>query len=187
MPGIEDTFYDFSKSCMLYGLIAFNYLSWAWDYGFELTRKSVRGAIHAHYNKEWIFTSRNSIPWVVFENSNKFPMRYNPTDHVFLFLTDDKPNQSFGDVVTAELKYNEQAYDASSLFHNVKWYSGSELTSPSLYEISLVYCLENNLLFTKEEFDKGVLKILTADGKTITQDLNSPKSLLNFDKWEVAA
>ena len=185
---IEDTFYSYatylSNSFRVWTLIALNYSTWAWETGYEFTRKSVKGILDAHTSKEWVFLSRNTAPWSTTTLSDNYPMIYNPSENLFSFNTCDivASKGSFGDVVTAELKQDDIIYDLSSFFHKVKWYTSSN-AAPSLYEMSLVYCLSNNLIYTKEKLEKFSLNVLTADGKNIKQPLT--KCYDEFNGWNL--
>ena len=174
-----------------YSLISWNWLSWAFMSGMEFTHKTAMGAIDAHRDDVWIFRERNENPWSVKEDVivngrvNFVNLAYWHPSEASLYFTgsDVKNSHNFGSVVSAELYNSDKSlhYDLSSFFHNFYWQG--ESISPSLYEVVLLYCLTNNLFFSKAQLAVFTLEVLTADSQTVRLRLDSSNALVNFEDW----
>jgi len=148
--------------------------------------RSVKGAMDAHKESVWLFTARNSVPWVTHGNGYQnidYPIVYYPeTKRMCMSQHNTSESESFGDVVLASMS-NKDGYinvEMSSTFHGISW-SSSE--SPSLYEVALIHCLSHGLVFTEKEMDKFSLDILTADSASVRVRLNSLAAKAPFSGW----
>jgi hypothetical protein len=183
MPSIEDTLDSIWSSVLTFGdglyrtglvysLVLVNWASWVWETGYHFTRKSLVGAINAHKDQEFIFLERNSCPWQRHRQEEElgvlriqYPMIYdvNSSHYSFPLTASEEDASPFSDVVTAELVNSDETicFDLSSFFHNVTCDVGS---APSLFEVVLTYCLQDDLLFTLEKLRGLRLKVFTVDG-----------------------
>ena len=93
-------------------------------------------------------------------------------------------SKSFSDVVLAEMvnTVNTITIDLSSTFHNIRWH-GNNVVNPSLYEVVIIHCLANNLIFTDEQLSSFTLRILTAESNDVTIELCSSQSRAPFTTW----
>ena len=178
------------RNGLIYSLIAYNWLTWAWETGYSLTHKTVRAAINAHRGQEFVFLARNSCPWQRYTQEEElgvlriqYPMVYNVNDCHYEFPTSGESILSFSSVVTTDLVNSDEtiSFDLSSFFHNVTWDSGA--SAPSLFEIVLTYCLENDLLFTLDKLRAFRLKVFTADGDEHVVPLDSDLAQSDFVSW----
>jgi hypothetical protein len=174
-----------------YSLIGWHWLTAFYAMGTEFTRKTVRGILDAHSTKHWIFRERNECPWPINKGDDENPVVQFTTlatwvpSHSRLYFKEGgtHTNHSFHDVVLAELYNRDKSlqYDMSSFFHEFSWRSVE--MSPSLYEVVLLYCLTNKLFFSKLQLSGFTLEVLTAEGETIYQRLDSTRSYSSFDGW----
>jgi len=174
------------------GLILWNWLSTITSALWKLSAKSFTGALNAHKSPVWVFIQRNTVPWVLLEgdvnlaNTNNFPLTFYPDTQDICFANDGELiNKSFGDVVLVEMTnaVNNLKIELSSTFHNIKW-KGNEVVNPSLYEIALIHCLANNLLFTEAQMCEFTLNILTTDAQDIVVPLSGFLSRSPFMSWD---
>jgi hypothetical protein len=190
------------QKCFLLSCLAWNWISYNYSVGSSLLKKTFKGATDAHKASVWVFTSRNATPWRLLEgdanlvNMNSFPLTYYPESQEIYFFeepsstgedapTDSKRiSKSFSDVVIAEMEntVNTITIDLSSTFHNIRW-NGNNTVNPSLYEIVIIHCLSNNLVFTDEQLSSFTLKVLTAESKDVTVELRSSQSRAPFVGW----
>lgn len=173
------------NSFMIWSLITLNAVSKGWDAGYAFTMKSVQGIMDAHSKKVWVFTERNSVPWPLLENdykeSDKYPLVYFPETYKLSGGT-DSGLFSFNDVVTAELKgRGGSTFDLTTTFYNLRW---TAEYNPSLYEVAILHCLENKLLFIISDLQKYTLEVMTADAKTLVVSFDSLFTLVPFTSWE---
>lgn len=177
-----------------YSLISWHWITWAWATTADFTLRTVRGIRDAHTPEHWIFRERNECPWPIKEGEDENPVvqftnvaTWVPARNRLYFregITARQTNHSFNDVVTAELYNSDKSlqYDMSSFFHEFSWKSSGP--APSLYEVTILFCLSYNLFFSKSQLDGFTLEVLTADGDTIIQRFDSTRSLVNFDSWD---
>jgi len=186
--------------CFLLSCLAWNWFSSNYSAASSLLKKTFKGATDAHRASVWVFTSRNATPWRLLEgdanlvNMNSFPLTYYPeSQEIYFFQSSDvqddsadskRVSKSFSDVVIAEMEntVNTITIDLSSTFHNIRW-NGNDSVNPSLYEIVIIHCLSNNLVFTDEQLSSFTLKVLTAESKDVTVELCSSQSRAPFGGW----
>ena len=119
----------------------------------EVTARSVKGALDAHKKSVWLFTARNSVPWVNLGDEFRgaiYPITYYPeTKRMCMSGFSTTESESFGDVVLANMsnEYSGVNIEMSSTFHGISWTSSGE--SPSLYEVALIHCLSQGIVFTE--------------------------------------
>lgn len=187
---VLDTVY---RNGLIYSLIAYNWLTWAWETGYALTHKTVRAAINAHRGQEFVFLARNSCPWQRHTQEDElgvlriqYPLVYNVNDCHFEFPVGQEGTNSFSSVVTAELVNSDETiqFDMSGFFHAVTWDS---IGAPSLFEVVLTYCLENDLLFTLDKLRGFRLKVFTSDGEDVVVPLDSNLAQDDFVRWTAGA
>lgn len=179
------------RTGLVYGLVAYHWITWAWETGLALTQKTVRGAINAHRNQEFVFLARNSCPWQRYTQEEElgvlriqYPLVYNVNNcHFESPLGNSDDVNSFSSVVTAELVNTDEtiSFDLSGFFHYVSWDSGD--VTPSLFEVVLTYCLENDLLFTLDKLRAFRLKVFTSDGEDRVIPLDSNLAQEDFYRW----
>ena len=184
---VLDTLY---RSSVVYGLVGYHWLTWAWDIGCSFTYTTVCGAINAHRDKEYIFLSRNSCPWQRYVQHDElnmirtqYPLIYTANDCHFEYPSSkNTATNTFSSVVTAEILNNDETilFDLSGFFHKVTWNSGG---APSLFEVVLMYCLENSLIFSLDRLHKFTLKVFTTDGENHSISLESELANNEFVKW----
>lgn len=182
------------RTGLVYGLVAYHWITWAWETGYAFTHKTVRGAVNAHRGQEFVFLARNSCPWQRHVQEEElgvlriqYPLVYNVNDCHFEFPLGEEELCSFASVVTAELVNSDETitFDLSSFFHNVSWDSGN--SAPSLFEVVLTYCLENDLLFTLDKLRAFRLKVFTSDGEHHVVGLDSDVAQNDFLQWREEA
>ena len=149
--------------------------------------RSVKGALDAHKESVWLFTARNSVPWVTHGNEYRsidYPIIYYPEKkRMYMSPHNSSESKSFGDVVLASMS-NSDGYiniEISSTFHGISWISRE---SPSLYEVALIHCLSHGLVFTEKEMGRFSLDILTADSASVSVRLDSSEAKAPFIGWE---
>jgi hypothetical protein len=198
---MDRTIEDFSSwlqvKCITYSLVSWHWITHLWSVVQGYTATTVRGIRNAHIPDQWIFRERNECPWVIKEGLDEFQnllftnvATWSPCRSRLYFRevsTEFLTNHSFNDVVVAEIYTPDKSlqYDMSSFFHEFSWRSAS--LSPSLYEIVLLFCLTNNLLFSKSQLEEFTLEVMTADGETLQQRLDSPLAMDNFLSWDMYA
>lgn len=176
-----------------YSLVSWHWITFLWATGADFTWKTVRGVRDAHTPESWYFRARNECPWPMKEN--QIPITFSteamwtPRLHRMYFREnyqsgDINTTHSFSDLVTAELYNSDKSlvYDMSSFFHTFSW--RSVRAAPSLYEIILLYCLSHNLMFRKSQLEEFTLEVMTADGETIKQRMDSTRALTFFNDWD---
>jgi len=211
-------FDNISRSLITNGLIAFNAITTAWDFGYKYSVTTVKGIIDSHTSSIWVFRQRNNMPWVVKSGwmqpdkiRNGISMEYYPSENKFI-VESGFVKKRFDDIVTVELLRIEDAgivYDMSAFFHELFWTSkgyasasasassssssapappapslnGSvpDSSSPSIYEMALVYTLTQNAVVRLEDYTVRVNTI----SETILISLNSEKARLPFTDWNV--
>jgi hypothetical protein len=174
-----------------YSLITWHWITWAFELSVGLTNVTVRGIRNAHTPEIWLFRERNECPWRIHRGQDEHPSleftnvaTWIPSHQRLYFRQNDsQTNQSFNDVVTAELYNTDKRlqYDLSSFFHTFSWRSAS--AAPSLYEVVLLYCLSQNLFFSKAQLEGFTLEIMTAEGDTILATLSSAHTRIDFEGW----
>ena len=174
-------------------LIAVHWITKYLQNGSEWINKSVTAVKDAHKAPIWIFAERNTIPWIKgnqcnqdnISMNNSYPMTYYPETNKLILnsRTNESDKGTFGDVVTAELVNSDRilCFDMSSFFHEITW-NGAKNMAPSLYEVVLLYCLNRNMVFTKDSMKGLVLEVLTAEGKELQINICNSKD--NFAGWE---
>lgn len=189
LAGVMDILDTVYRNGLIYSLIAYNWLTWAWETGYGLTHKTVRAAINAHRGQEFVFLARNSCPWQRHTQEDElgvlriqYPLVYNVNDCHFEFPVGQEGTESFSTVVTAELVNSDETiqFDMSGFFHAVTWDS---VGAPSLFEVVLTYCLENDLLFTLDKLRGFRLKVFTSDGEDVVVPLDSDLAQNDFAGW----
>jgi hypothetical protein len=183
------------QKCFLLSCLTWNWISYNYSVASSLLKKTFKGATDAHKASVWVFTSRNATPWRLLEgdanlvNMNSFPLTYYPESQEIYFFEDaatdsKRVSKSFSDVVLAEMEntVNTITIDLSSTFHNIRW-NGNDAVNPSLYEIVIIHCLSNNLVFTDEQLSSFTLKVLTAESKDVSVELCSSQSRAPFVGW----
>ena len=180
---------------VLITLIASNFVSKTFNALYEYSSTSLKGAIDAHKETVWVFTSRNSIPWVTLSEEysydnlrevNKYPIVYYPKKkHMYINPGNTFETKSFGDVVLANMTNAEGTVniEMSSTFHNIYWTSSGD--SPSLYEVALIHCLSHKVVFTEKEMAEFTLEILTADANTVNISMQNAKEV--FSGWDISS
>ena len=168
---------------LTWSLVLYNWVSVKLENGMDWTAKSVKGIMDAHTPSTWVFTQRNTIPWIVKEYALEYPLTYDPSLMVFTSIGPTTVSNKFTDVVTAELCNSDGSlkFDMSSFFHNVSW-TGSQ--APTLYEVVLVYCLSNKLVYSADTLKAFSLNIFKADSNTVRILLSSPLMKCSFSGWE---
>ena len=172
--------------------VAVHWITMYFEIILNLIQKSLIGLLDAHRPSTWLFAQRNTVPWskkMSAEVKNySYPIVYYPETNSFTLngRGADGVKGKFGDVVTVELVNSDRilSFDMSSFFHEVSWVGGRNL-APSLYEITLVYFLNKNMVFTTESMKGFSLEVLTADGMEYKVALSSNASLENFKGWEI--
>ena len=150
--------------------------------------RSVKGAMDAHKEPVWLFTARNSLPWVTYGDEYKgihYPIIYYPEKkRMFMSPNYSTESESFGDVVLANMSNEDSGLniEMSSTFHGISWSSSSE--SPSLYEVALIHCLTHHIIFTEKEMGEFTLEILTADSSSVRVPLDSSLAKVSFCGWD---
>jgi len=188
---LDDTKAILMKQATIAALVAWNWLSTTSSALWKLSQKSFIGALNAHKNSVWVFMQRNTVPWVLLEgdanlaNTNNFPLTFYPDSQEIHFSYEGEVvNKSFGDVVLVEMtnSVNSLKVEMSSTFHNIKW-KGNNTINPSLYEVALIHCLTNNILFTEKQMSEFTLNIVTTDAQDISVALNDHISRCSFISW----
>ena len=170
-------------------LIAYHWITLYIEIVLKWVKKSVRGIMNAHVEKTWIFSERNSVPWVGSDSTvlHSCPMKYLPSTKKFVLSTKvgEIVKHKFDDVVTGELLTSDGIlwFDMSSFFHELSWESVKN-QSPSLYEIVLVYFLSKDMVFAKDAMKGFNLQVLTAEGKEISVSVSSNDGMANFSGWD---
>lgn len=191
MPSLDNTLDDITRliwsKFLLCVLSTTNFVSDVYNKVSEVVARSVKGVMDAHKESVWLFTARNSVPWVTHGNGYQnidYPIVYYPeTKRMCISQHNTSESKSFGDVVLASMS-NKDGYinvEMSSTFHRISWTSSE---SPSLYEVALIHCLSHGLVFTEKEMDKFSLDILTADSASVRVRLNSSAAKAPFSGWE---
>ena len=150
--------------------------------------RSVKGAMDAHKEAVWLFTARNSVPWITYGDEYKgihYPIIYYPEKkRMFMSPNYSTESESFGDVVLANMSNEDSGLniEMSSTFHGISWSSSSEC--PSLYEVALIHCLTHDIIFTEKEMGEFTLEILTADSASVRVRLDSSLAKLSFCGWD---
>jgi len=171
---------------LLFTLVTTNFVSNVFNKLYEYSSISLQAALNAHKEEVWLFTARNTLPWVSFleeHRENKYPIIYYPRmKHMIINPGDTSKTKSFDDVVLANMSNADGSINVemSSTFHNISWTSSGE--SPSLYEIALIHCLSHKLIFTEKEMAEFTLEILTADANTVSISMQDAKD--GFSGWE---
>jgi hypothetical protein len=180
------------NKAVLITLIATNFISKSFNSVYDYSSISLQGAMDAHKEKVWVFTSRNSIPWVTLSEEysydnlrevNKYPIVYYPQKkHMYINPGNTFETKTFGDVVLANMSKPDGTVkiEMSSTFHNIYWTSSGD--SPSLYEVALIHCLSHKLVFTEKEMVEFTLEFLTADANTVNISMQNAKEV--FSGWE---
>lgn len=176
-----------------YSLVSWHWITLLWEAGAHFTWKTVRGIRNAHTPEIWLFRERNECPWRIYRGQDENPSveftnvaTWIPSHQRLYFRqpgTAQQTNQSFNDVVTAELYNTDKSlqYDLSSFFHTFSWRTSG--AAPSLYEVVLLYSLSHNLFFSKTQLEGFTLEILTAEGDTILAKLSSAHTRIDFESW----
>lgn len=196
---IESIVNSIYRAGLVYSLVAYYWITWACETGYILTHKTVRGAINAHRGQEFVFLARNSCPWQRYVQDEElgilriqYPLVYNVNNCHFEFPMNNEGRQSFSTVVTADLVNSDEtiSFGLSSFFHELSWDACDARDacdaceySPSLFEIVLTYCLENDLLFTLDKISGFRLKVFTNDGEDHIIPLDSDFALSGFEGW----
>ena len=191
MPSLDKTLDDFTRflwnNLLLCVLSTTHFVSDVYNKVASVVARSVKGAMDAHKESVWLFTARNSVPWVTHGNGYRnidYPIVYYPEKkRMCMSQHNTSESESFGDVVLASMS-NKDGYinvEMSSTFHGISWTSSE---SPSLYEVALIHCLSHGLVFTEKEMDKFSLDILTADSASVRVRLNSSAAKAPFSGWE---
>ena len=193
---IESIVNSIYRAGLVYGLVAYYWITWACETGYILTHKTVRGAINAHRGQEFVFLARNSCPWQRYVQDEElgilriqYPLVYNVNDCHFEFPMNNEGRRSFSTVVTVDLVNSDEtiSFVLSSFFHELSWDACDDCDageySPSLFEIVLTYCLENDLLFTLDKISGFRLKVFTNDGEDHIIPLDSDFALSGFEGW----
>jgi hypothetical protein len=191
MPSLDNTLDDFTRllwnKLLLCVLSTTHFVSDVYNKVAEVAARSVKGAMDAHKESVWLFTARNSVPWVTHGNEYRsidYPIIYYPeTKRMCMSPHNSSESKSFGDVVLASMS-NSDGYinvEMSSTFHGISWTSSE---SPSLYEVALIHCLSHGLVFTEKEIGEFSLDILTADSASVSVRLNSSEAKAPFSGWE---
>ena len=199
------------RASLVYGLVAYYWITWACETGYIITHKTVCGAINAHRGQEFVFLARNSCPWQRHIQDEElgvlriqYPLVYNVNNCHFEFPMPPMPpmppmnpmnnegSRSFSTVVTVELVNYDKSinFDLSSFFHELSWDAcdagdagDAGEYSPSLFEVVLTYFLENDLLFTLDKISGFRLMVFTNDGEHHIVPLNSDFAMSNFEGW----
>jgi hypothetical protein len=190
MSSLDNTLDDFTRllwsNLLLCLLSTTNFVSDVYNKVATAVARSVKGAIDAHKESVWLFTARNSVPWVTYENGYQnidYPIVYYPEKKRMCMSPHNScESKSFGDVVLASMS-NKDGYinvEMSSTFHGISWTSRE---SPSLYEVALIHCLSHGLVFTEKEMDRFSLDILTADSVSVGVRLDSSEAKAPFSGW----
>lgn len=192
MPSLDNTLDDFTRllwrKFLLCVLSTTHFVSDVYNKVAEVAARSVKGALDAHKKSVWLFTARNSVPWVNLGDEFRgaiYPIIYYPeTKRMCMSGFSTTESKSFGDVVLANMsnEYSGVNIEMSSMFHGISWTSSGE--SPSLYEVALIHCLSHGLVFTEKEMDRFSLEILTADSASVSVRLNSSEAKAPFSGWE---
>ena len=162
-------------------LSLFNLLSEIMDYGTTVTKRSVRAIVNANTPDIWVFLNRNTTPWVVKEYPPSH-MRYYPDkkcfDGLYPFTQD---SSKLNDFVTAELhdSSGNLIYNMSPFFSEISWKNGP----PSLYEMTLVTCLSNNILFSNAQLESYTVNVMTSDAEIIDIPLSNKNARDKFPGW----
>ena len=170
---------------LLFTLLTTNFVSNAFNKVYEYSSISLQGALNAHKEEVWLFTARNTLPWVSFVEDyrgKEYPIIYYPRmKHMIINPENTSKTKSFDDVVLANMSNADGSINVemSSTFHNISWTSSGE--SPSLYEIALIHCLSHKLIFTEKEMAEFTLEILTADANTVCISMQDAKE--GFSGW----
>jgi len=191
MPSLDNTLDDFTRfiwsKLLLCVLSTTHFVSDVYNKVAVVVERSVKGALDAHKESVWLFTARNSVPWVTNGNGYRnidYPIIYYPvTKRMCMSRHYSSESKSFGDVVLANMS-NEDGYiniEMSSTFHGISWTSSE---SPSLYEVALIHCLSHGLVFTEKEIGEFSLEILTADSVSVGVRLDSSEAKAPFSGWE---
>jgi len=192
MSSLDNTLDDFTRllwsKFLLYVLSATHFVSDVYNKVAEVAARSVKGAMDAHKKSVWLFTARNSVPWVNLGDEFRgaiYPIIYYPEGKRMCmsgFSTTE--SESFGDVVLANMsnEYRGLNIEMSSTFHGISWTSSGE--SPSLYEVALIHCLSQGLVLTEKEMGEFSLEILTADSASVRVRLDSSEAKAPFSGWE---
>jgi hypothetical protein len=172
---------------LLFTLVATHFVSDVYNKVAEVAARSVKGALDAHKKSVWLFTARNSVPWVNLGDEFRgaiYPIIYYPeTKRMCMSGISTTESESFGDVVLANMsnEYSGVNIEMSSTFHGISWTSTGE--SPSLYEVALIHCLSQGLVFTEKEMGDFSLEILTADSASVHVRLDSSEAKAPFSGW----
>jgi hypothetical protein len=171
---------------LLFTLLTTNFVSNAFNKVYEYSSISLQGALNAHKEEVWLFTGRNTLPWVSFVEDyrgKEYPIIYYPRmNHIIMNKDNTSETKSFDDVVLANMSKRDGSVNVemSSTFHKISWSSSGD--SPSLYEVALIHCLSHRLLFTDKEMDEFTLEILTTDTNTVSICMQDAKGC--FSGWD---
>ena len=170
---------------LLFTLLTTNFVSNAFNKLYEYSSISLQGAMDAHKEEVWLFTTRNALPWVSFVEDyrgKEYPIIYYPRNkNMYINPGNTSEKKSFDDVVLANMTNGDGSVniEMSSTFHNISWTSSGD--SPSLYEVALIHCLSHKFLFTEKEMSEFTLEILTADANTFCISMQHAKE--SFSGW----
>ena len=192
MSNVEWLVNNMYRAGLVYSLVAYYWITWVCETGYTITHKTVRAAINAHRGQEFVFLARNSCPWQRHVQDEElgvlriqYPLVYNVNDCHFEFPMDPMREgvRSFSTVVTVDLVNKDETitFDLSSFFHELSWDAGEY--SPTLFEVVLTYCLENDLLFTLDKISGFRLKVFTNDGENHIIQLDSDFAQSRFVIW----
>ena len=177
---VSETFPVVQKNVLTWSLIGYHWVTLFVENSFIWSIKTVRGIVDAHTPSTWVFTDRNVMPWSV-KNDNKYPFTFIPSESAFRGNCDFSVQaKKFQDVVTADLYNadNSLRVDMSSFFHTVSWTT----PVPSLYEIVIVYCLMNKMVYSSDVLKGFTLEILTVD-KNLKLKCGSALCMRPFEGW----
>jgi len=181
---VLDTYKWLYQTIPLYGIIAYNKGYQLLCMLFECNRKTVRGILDAHTPSSWIFLERNTYPMILKIDTCIFmnELMYDPELHKIILVGMNDTTRNTLDVVTAEVYHNNSLqFDMSSFFYNVGWTTSSQV---SLFELVVIYTLENEKYIPVHILKKYSITILDSDGNTHTISLGSTIALDPIEKWQ---
>ena len=167
---------------MLNTLSLFNLLSEIMDYGTNITIRSVKAIVNANTPDVWVFLDRNTTPWVVKHSNTNAYLNYYPDKKCFEGLYSSVYGSgSLKDFVTVELhdSSGNLIYNMSPFFSEISWKD----VLPSLYEMTLVTCLSNNILFSNARQESYTVNVMTSDAEIIDIPLRHKAAKDAFPGW----
>ena len=148
---------------------------------YEWCVKSWEGAKQIHNPEQWVFLEKNQYPICVKEDTIDLETvnRYNPIKR--LYQGNHNHHTKRFNVLNVRYNNGDISEDISDFFTTVRWKSRK---GPTLFEMIILWNLENKKYKLISEIREGVLVIQDDELNIHTISLSSNKALNEFNGWE---